>query len=149
MATPCTCNKLRQLSRKITGIYDHYLAENQISIGQYSLLAKISRAGSIGVIPLADMMGMDRSTLSRTLKPMITTGWLVTLDLPVEAQQSKRSFGVKLTANGEIKRAESYPNWLKAQSHIDSMLGQEQHQQLFEILDLANQKLTNEAANHE
>jgi len=149
MATLCTCSKLRQLSRKITGIYDHYLAENEISIGQYSLLSKINRAGSVGMIPLADEMGMDRSTLSRTLKPMIAAGWIETLDLPLAAQQSKRSFGVKLTEKGQQKRGECQPNWLKAQNYIDEMLGLELHQQLFNVLDQANNDLAKEDAHHE
>ena len=114
----CTCSKLRQLTRKVTGIYDHYLAENKISIGQDALLAKIGRSGSIGIIPLAELMGLDRSTLSRTLKPLIAAGWIQTLDLPLSEQQSKRSFGVQLTGQGQQKRDECHPNWVKAQAHI-------------------------------
>jgi len=149
MATLCTCTKLRQLTRKITGIYDHHLAANEISIGQYSLLSKINRVGSIGFIPLAEDMGMDRSTLSRTLKPMIAAGWIETMDLPLDTQQNKRSFAVKLTLKGQQKRTECQPNWVKAQSHIDDMLGLEQHQQLFKILDQANKDLANEGAHRE
>jgi len=91
-------------------------------------------------------MGMERSTLSRTLKPLIAAGWIQTLDLPLGKQHSKRSFGVQLTEQGRQKRAECHPNWLKAQAHINALLGQQQHQQLVDMLSQASEALENEEA---
>lgn len=141
MITPCTCSRLRQLTRKMTSIYDRHLAEHDISIGQFSLLVKISRAGTIGFIPLAELMGMDKSTLSRTLKPMIQSGWIKTEEPTPDSPFDKRSFTVQLTEKGEEKRAQCRPAWLKAQRQVDSILGREQHQLLFSVLDQANKNL--------
>ena len=141
MHSLCTCSKLRQLARKVTAIYDHYLASQEVSIGQYALLAKIARIGPIGVIPLAQLLDMDRSTLSRNLKPLIAIGWIATVDLPLAELLSKRSFGVILTAAGESKRAACEPRWHAAQAHIIALMGETQHLQLAEVMGSANSQL--------
>lgn len=147
MVTPCTCSTLRQLTRKITNLYDGYLAPHEVSVGQYSLLVNIGRAGVIGFIPLAELMGMDRSTLSRTLKPLMQAGWIETGEH--DTAQDKRSFAVQLTAQGKKKCAQCRPDWTRAQRHIDALLGKEQHQLLFTVLDQANKNLDKEGENDE
>jgi len=149
MATPCTCSTLRQLTRKVTNIYDRHLASHEVSVGQYSLLAKIGVAGSIGFTPLATLAGMDRSTLSRTLKPLIQAGWVETLEQSVDSPCDKRSFIVRLTKQGAQKCSQCRPDWLKAQRRIDTLLGKGQHQQLFAVLDQANKNLEDEGADYE
>jgi len=143
MAIPCTCSKLRQLTRKVTNLYDRYLAPHEVSVGQYSLLVKIGRAGVIGFIPLAELMGMDRSTLSRTLKPLMQAGWIEAGEQ--DTLQDKRSFTVQLTEPGKKKCEQCRPDWLRAQRHIDGLLGKEQHQLLFTVLDQANKNLDKES----
>lgn len=119
----CTCSPLRRLTRKITVIYDHHLQANAITITQYSLISRIGRSGPIANIGLATDMGMDRSTLSRALKPLIAAGWLETVDLPEDAHLDKRSFALQLTAAGRQKLDEARPNWRRAQDEIDRQLG--------------------------
>lgn len=140
MQSQCSCSTLRQLTRKMTNIYDHYLAADELTISQYSLLARIGKYGPIGVIPLATSMGMDRSTMSRTLKPLITAGWIQTVDLPLEMLTDKRSFGVSLSTDGQRKWKESMPNWRKAQNEINAILGDETHHALMSLVDDANAK---------
>jgi DNA-binding MarR family transcriptional regulator len=133
----------------VTNIYDHHLATHNVSVGQYSLLAKIGKAGTIGFIPLAALMGMDRSTLSRTLKPLVQAGWVETGEQTLESPCDKRSFVVQLTEQGVQKCSQCRPDWLKAQRRIDTLLGKGQHQQLFAILDQANKNLENEGGDYE
>jgi DNA-binding MarR family transcriptional regulator len=141
MIDACTCSKLRQLNRKITSIYDQYLLPDGLTVCQYSLLARIGKYGPMGAIPLANYMDMDRSTLSRSLKPLIASGWVETVDLPLEMLTDKRSFGVQLTAAGKAKWATAQPNWHKAQEEIDVLLGAQTHLQLVAAVEVANQKL--------
>ncbi|MEO6920881.1 MAG: MarR family winged helix-turn-helix transcriptional regulator [Collimonas sp.] len=140
MRSQCSCSTLRQLTRKMTNIYDHYLAADELTIGQYSLLAKIGKYGPIGVITLAANMGMDRSTMSRTLKPLIALGWIQTVNLPLKMLTDKRSFGVSLTADGQKKWKGSISNWRKAQNEIDAILGEDTHLALTTLVDNANLK---------
>jgi DNA-binding MarR family transcriptional regulator len=104
------------------------------------LLARIGKYGPIGVIPLANNMGMDRSTMSRTLKPLIRAGWIQTVDLSLEMLTDKRSFGVSLTTDGQRKWKQSLPNWRKAQDVINTILGDQTHQALMSLVDDANAK---------
>ncbi|SDX64730.1 DNA-binding transcriptional regulator, MarR family [Collimonas sp. OK242] len=140
MKSQCSCSTLRQLTRKMTNIYDHYLAADELTISQYSLLARIGKYGPVGVIPLANNMGMDRSTMSRTLKPLIRAGWIETVDLPLEMLTDKRSFGVSLSTDGQRKWQQSMPNWRKAQDVINTILGDQTHQALMDLVDDANAK---------
>jgi DNA-binding MarR family transcriptional regulator len=137
----CTCSKLRQLTRKITGIYDQYLLADGLTVCQYSLLARIGRYGPLGAIPLANYMGMDRSTMSRSLKPLIAAGWIETVDLPLDMLTDKRSFGLQLTTAGHAKWKAAEPNWRKAQDEIDATLGEQAHIELVTAVEQANQKL--------
>ena len=143
MESQCTCSKLRQLTRKMTAIYDHHLAADELTISQYTLLSRIGKYGPVGVIPLAANMGMDRSTMSRALKPLMSSGWIQTVDLPLEMLTDKRSFGVSLSADGERKWKASMPNWRKAQDEISTILGKKIHQDLMDLVDDANSKFEN------
>ena len=143
MVSHCTCAKLRQLTRKITGIYDQHLLADEITVSQYSLLARIGKFGPLGVIPLANYMGLDRSTMSRSLKPLIAAGWVETVDLPLEMLTDKRSFGLQLTADGKRKWQAAMPHWRKAQDEINATLGEQTHHELVALVDQANRKLEN------
>lgn len=118
MQSQCSCSTLRQLTRKMANIYDRHLAADALTLSQYSLLARIGKYGPIGVIPLAAGMGMGRSTMSRTLKPLMSTGWIEAVDLPLEMLTDKRSFGVSLSGEGQRKWQQSMPNWRNAQDEI-------------------------------
>lgn len=140
MQIECTCSKLRQLTRKMTIIYDQHLASDALTIGQYALLSRIGKLGPIGAIPLAANMGMDRSTMSRALKPLISAGWVQTVDLPLEMLTDKRSFGLSLSDDGKRKWKEAMPSWTKAQEEIRHILGKANHQSLMTLVDDANNK---------
>lgn len=124
----------------MTSIYDHHLAGDELTISQYSLLARIGKLGPIGAIPLAINMGMDRSTMSRALKPLITAGWVETVDLPLEMLTDKRSFGVSLSAEGTQKWKKAMPGWHKAEAEISAIIGTKNHQALMDLVDDANTK---------
>jgi DNA-binding MarR family transcriptional regulator len=109
-----------------------------LTIGQYSYLARIGRFGPMGVIPLANEFGMDRSTMSRGLKPLIAEGWIETVDLPLEMLTDKRSFGVQLTEAGKAKWQSALPKWEKAQREVNRILGDETLRELVALVDDVN-----------
>ncbi|WDZ97095.1 MarR family transcriptional regulator [Herbaspirillum sp. WKF16] len=119
----CSCSPLRRLTRRMTVIYDQHLLADELTITQYSLISRIGRNGPVANIELAVDMGMDRSTLSRALKPLIAAGWIETVDLPEDSLQDKRSFALQLTAAGRKKLDRARPNWRRAQDEIDRQLG--------------------------
>lgn len=137
----CTCSPLRRLTRKITVIYDHHLQGDELTITQFSLISRIGRCGPIANLQLATDMGMDRSTLSRALKPLIASGWIATVDLPEAAHLDKRSFALQLTVAGRAKLDQARPNWQRAQDEIDRQLGPDMASQLTELINTAYDKL--------
>jgi DNA-binding MarR family transcriptional regulator len=146
MDNDCTCSMLRQLTRRITGIYDQALASDGLTVTQYSLLARIGKNGPMASLALASEVGMDRSTLSRTMKPLLDAGWVSTVDFPAELLLDKRSFGVQLTESGKKKWKSAMPAWRKAQAEIDRLLGSDAHQKLKQAVDIANDKMRSHAA---
>ena len=67
---PCACSQVRRLARKLSSLYDALLSPEDLTITQYSLLADIERAGQLSHAVLAEKVGMDRTTLTRNLRPL-------------------------------------------------------------------------------
>lgn len=74
--TGCTCFRLRKLTRRLTQHYDAYLAPTGLRLTQYSLLANLARGGPATMSALADLLEMDRTTLTRNLKPLVQSGFV-------------------------------------------------------------------------
>ena len=138
-ATTCTCFRLRKLSRLMSQRYDRRLAEAGLNINQYSLLR---RAGGEprGIGELAKKMGMDRTTLTRDLKPLIAAGWIA-----VKPGEDARRRVVTVTAAGTRAVAKARPLWLQAQHEIEAAIGDATTQRLHAQLDAALARLQTEA----
>ena len=66
----CACSQLRRTARAASAIYDRYLAPVGLTVTQYAILVNIGRADRISRTDLADLMGMERTTLTRNLQPL-------------------------------------------------------------------------------
>jgi hypothetical protein len=66
---PCACSQVRKLARKLSSHYDTSLPPEDFTITQYSLLANIELAGQLSHTVLAEKVGMERTTLTRNLRP--------------------------------------------------------------------------------
>ena len=73
----CTNFKLRQLLRSVSRLYDAEIAQAGLKGSQYSLLSHVLALGPIAPSALAERMGMDASTLTRNLRPLIDRGWVL------------------------------------------------------------------------
>ena len=54
------------------------LREVGLTAGQFSTLVAVARNGTVALTPLAEELGMDRTTLTRALAPMERNGWVHT-----------------------------------------------------------------------
>ena len=131
----CTCARLRKLSRRVTRVYDAHLAQAGIRTTQYSLLSSAARAPRT-VSDLAAEMGMDRTTLTRNLRPLLANGW-VRLDVG----KDPRSRMVEVTAKGLAARKAASAQWRKAQRELQEALGGRFVAQLHSAVDTALAKL--------
>ena len=73
---PCACSQVRRLARKLSSLYDTLLSHEDLTITQYSLLANIELAGQLSHTVLAEKVGMERTTLTRNLRPLTKAKWV-------------------------------------------------------------------------
>ena len=126
----CTHDKLRRLMRRMSQHYDARLRPVGLKTTQYSLLGRAVLLGPVRPVDLAEAMGLEASTLTRNLKPLIAAGW-VSLDPGPDA----RSRLVSATDAGRQKMAEARVHWREAQATLAARLGVERVTALHALID--------------
>ena len=117
----CSCSALRQAARRVTRLYDDALAPTGLGVNQYSILARLGRAGPSPIQDLARLLVMDRSTLGHLLRPLEKRG-LVRLRA---SEQDGRSRVAALTPAGRAAVANGRPLWESAQRRFARAFGAE------------------------
>ena len=125
--TACICIRLRRVAQKITDFYDETLRPAGISVNQYSLLSNISRMEGCGTGELAQKVKLEKSTLVRTLQPLLRDGLITD-----KSSEGNRRRQIYLTPHGQDVLKKAIPLWDKAQRDIVSKLGTS-HEMLMEI----------------
>src|ERR1700738_2433558 len=126
---PCACSQVRRLARKLSSLYDTLLSPEDLTITQYSLLVNIERAGQLSHAVLAEKVGMDRTTLTRNLRPLTRAKWVA-----AATGQDRRQRLLQLTAAGRRKLVRSLPLWEEAQGQFLSQIGSQSMQELRALL---------------
>jgi DNA-binding MarR family transcriptional regulator len=110
-------------------VYDHELAGVGLSLNQYSILRRTEREPrALG--GLAEELGMDRTTLTRNLAPLVDAGLLET----VRGEDARQRL-VALTTEGRTRLTRAKPRWQRAQAVIDGLMGDDAVQRLHGELD--------------
>ncbi len=122
MARTCACLGFRKASRLVTQLYDECLAPCGLRSTQLVVLLAANILGSSNLRELADELAMDRSTLTRNLKPLIAQRLLRTF----VARGRGRSKSIAVTARGQEKLRAAAPLWREAQETMRARLGDEQ-----------------------
>jgi DNA-binding MarR family transcriptional regulator len=135
---PCACSQVRRLGRKLSCLYDTLLSPEDLTITQYSLLANIARAGQLSQAVLPEKVGMERTTLTRNLRPLTRAKWVV-----AGTGKDRRKHLLQLTAAGRRKLVCSLPFWEEAQRQFLSQFGTESLQELRALLTSAESAVTN------
>jgi DNA-binding MarR family transcriptional regulator len=114
----CACFQLRRASRAVTQLYDAALQPAGLRSTQFVILAVIRVDEPVRQDELASLLGMERSTLSRNLKPLTESGYVARARAPGE-----RATRLRLTAKGRRKVVESVPLWERVQRSFTSQMG--------------------------
>ena len=138
----CTCMRLRRANRTITQIYDQQLAAEGLTSSQFGMLARLHGASLQGkpALPigtLADLHGIDPTTLTRNLKLLLTAK----LVRAGRDDTDRRVRTIALTDAGRKRLIRALPEWRKAQQRVETALGTEAMLALNGLLDLSNAKL--------
>ena len=115
----CTCLRLRKAARRATQIYDRHLEPSGLTITQFGLLAHLHGQDGLTIGALADMLVMDPTTLTRTVRPLIARG-LVSLR---PGEEDRRTRVARLTPAGRQALVEAVPFWQAAQRQVTRLLG--------------------------
>ena len=86
---------------------------------------------------LAEKVGMDRTTLTRNLRPLTTTKWVA-----AAIGKDRRQHLLQLTAAGRRKLVRTLPLWEEAQRQFLSQIGTESLQELRTLLTSAESAVT-------
>ena len=109
----CLGLSIRRTSRAVTSYYNERLAPAGLLVTQTPILFGLRLTGSATVVELARHLGMDQTTLSRSLKPLLRDGWV---DLTPGKDHRQRH--VRLTPEGVAKSEEAYALWTSAQEDL-------------------------------
>jgi DNA-binding MarR family transcriptional regulator len=134
---PCYCATLRQAARAATAMYEAILADSGLRATQYTALQVLKTAPNLTTTELAEAIGIDQTTATRTLA-LIKKGGLAR-DVPGSDRRERRW---ALTAAGEATLRSLGPKWEAAQAALEKRLGRTEAAALKKAAYLAASKLT-------
>jgi DNA-binding MarR family transcriptional regulator len=110
----CAGWNLRRAARRATQFLEERMMASGVSFSQFGLMAEIASADDDTMSALAERMGLDQSTLSRTLRTLEAEGLLEIA--VVESDQRKRM--VWLTEKGARKLETALAIWRQAHARL-------------------------------
>lgn len=120
--TACNCFAARQAARRITRLYERHLSDAGLTSAQFSILVLLEEKRQAAMVELAKVLGMDRTTLLRALKPLQRQHLIETRPGAADARQLTLS----LSAAGQRKLKHGMRLWQDAQREFESQVGSEQ-----------------------
>jgi DNA-binding MarR family transcriptional regulator len=110
---------VQRAARGLARRFDDALRPAKLTNGQFSLLMSLNRSDPPGMAPVADLLGMDRTTLTAALKPLERRGLLKITPDPSD----RRSRLLHLTPRGKTLLARAVPLWERTSKQVESLLG--------------------------
>ena len=118
LSLPCYCATLRQAARAVTVLYEEILADSGLHATQFTALQLIELAPDLTTTELADGLGIDQTTATRTLA-LIKKAGLVVDTVGVDRRQRRWT----LSAQGQTLLKKLKPRWEAAQAAFEKRLG--------------------------
>jgi DNA-binding MarR family transcriptional regulator len=118
-ATACACQKVRIAARAVTRAYDQALRPVGLRSTQFTVLVAASVADGIPLNQLATLLGLERTTLTRSLEGIEKEGLI-----RVESVDG-RTRKVVLTQPGKDRLDLALPLWNQAQENLRERLGEQ------------------------
>lgn len=113
LAESCSCLAARRIARAMTRAYDEALAPSGVRITELTMLVAGGVAPDAPLSRLAEVLSLDRTTLTRDLKRLEDRGLL-----HVVPGEDRRSRVVRLTEEGRDVLANAFPRWRAAQERL-------------------------------
>jgi len=113
VAESCMGMRVRRAARVVANHYDKHLKPTGLKGTQFTLLNTIFMNPATNIGKLADVLGLDRTTLNRNLKPLEGKGLIRS-----GSGKDPRTRTLKLTKEGTKILQNALPHWLEAQSGV-------------------------------
>lgn len=114
----CAHANLRRAMRVVSQLYDGALKPVGLKTTQFTLLAVLSRMGPMPLGRLAEVLVLDRTTLTRNLRPLELRGLAETT-----REKDERVRLVNATDTGRALVDRAVPLWQQAQRRVAGRLG--------------------------
>lgn len=115
----CLCASIRRTSRALTQLYEKTLRPLGLRATQFTILQVLERAGEVTQGQLGDILAMDSTSLTRTLRIMIEQGWVA--ERPGHDRRERR---LRLSKAGEAQLQRALPAWENVQSRLRREVGE-------------------------
>lgn len=135
MEEGCTVLRLHAATRLGMQAYNAFMAEIDLTMPQFATLASLCQEDGLSVTELAQLIGVDSTTLTRNLRLLEKRG----LVSQHTASDDRRRRLLRLTAEGRRLFVRALPLWQQAQAALTKKLGPSQttalHQQLSQTIE--------------
>jgi len=115
----CPAFNIRAASRIITQLFDEILKPSGLQITQFAVLVGVQILDTPSISKLARGLVMDRTTLTRGLKPLENEGLI-----KIVSGEDKRTHFIKITPKGKTALQKTLPYWEKARTVVSEEFGQ-------------------------
>lgn len=115
----CLCLHVQRAARALARRFDEALRPLGLTSGQFSLLMALNRPSPPAMGAVADVLAMDRTTLTAALKPLERRG-LVTVRPNL---RDRRSRLLELTPAGLEVLVEAVPIWKRSHAIVEARVG--------------------------
>jgi DNA-binding MarR family transcriptional regulator len=115
----CACVRARTAARAVTRAYDEALRPVGLRATQLAVLVAVAAQEAMSITALANVLGMDRSTLTRNLRPLEKEGLIARGN-----EGWRRSRTLSVTKAGRSRLSRAVPLWSKAQQALKRRLGE-------------------------
>lgn len=132
----CICLNFRRTARLVTQFYDQMLAPAGVTVTQFSMLSIIGAHEDLTINAAAVVFKLDRTTLSRNLRPLERQGWV-----EIKTGDDRRSRMISLTDKGRTTIETATPLWQEAQKRMLTLMGPDAWPETQQTLDRTNAAL--------
>jgi DNA-binding MarR family transcriptional regulator len=113
----CLCLALRRTTRIVTQRYDAALRPFGLRATQLPILTAAATGDGVRLAPLAESLGMDRTTLLRNVRPLVRRRLV-----DVRRAAGHRHDELRATAKGRALLARVYPAWRSVQDEMHAQV---------------------------
>ena|SRR5438128_2738686 len=113
----CACAALRHATRALTQHYETHFRGTGLRATQFTVLATLAQTGPLSMSELSEILGLERTTLSRNMRLLENRGWVSAI-----AQRDQRVRRMELTTKGKNKAVAALPVWKRADAGAEKVL---------------------------